>query len=172
MNLSDRMKTEAVSLGLCAQWTAEWEDKSSKDAMIDKFVRGIDFCIKHNWPSPAVIKRDFGDRIHAHGVYVDEVAYLHNPKGVVVLNGNCDAHITFDSFSVATVYVRHTSKLSITTGGFAKVRVCLHDNGVVNVKCSGNSKCNVFQYGGTVRTNEGGTVYDRLDFAKENFVKK
>ena len=46
-NLSDKMKEEAVSLGLCAQWTAEWKDNSSKDEMVDKFVTGIDFCIKH-----------------------------------------------------------------------------------------------------------------------------
>ena len=29
--LSERMKNEAVSLGLCAEWTAEWRYGSTKD---------------------------------------------------------------------------------------------------------------------------------------------
>lgn len=55
--LSDKMKHEAVTLGLCAQWTAEWQDGTSKDEMVEKFVEGIDFCIQHNWPSVEVMKR-------------------------------------------------------------------------------------------------------------------
>ena len=67
------MKNEAVSLGLCAQWTAEWHDNSSKHEMVEKFVKGIDFCIGKNWPSTKDMKKYFGDVIHDHGVYVDEM---------------------------------------------------------------------------------------------------
>lgn len=66
------MKNEAVSLGLCAQWTAEWHDNSSKHEMVEKFVKGIDFCIGKNWPSTKDMKKYFGDVIHDHGVYVNE----------------------------------------------------------------------------------------------------
>ena len=74
--LSDRMKNEAVSLGLCAEWTAEWRDGITKDEMAEKYVRGIDFCITHDWPSCDVIKKEFGDVMHNHGVYVDESVRL------------------------------------------------------------------------------------------------
>ena len=73
-NLSDKMKNEAVSLGLCAQWTAEWQDNTSKDDMVEKFVRGIDFCIGRNWPLAKDIKKYFGDVIHNHGVYVTRMS--------------------------------------------------------------------------------------------------
>ena len=101
--LSDRMKNEAVSLGLCAEWTAEWRDGSTKDEMAEKYVRGIDFCIAHDWPSCDIIKREFGDVMHSHGVYVDESVRLRNP-GTVILNGHCDATITCDGYSVTNVY--------------------------------------------------------------------
>lgn len=168
MNLSDRMKSEAVSLGLCAQWTAEWEDKSSKDAMVEKFVDGIDFCIKHDWPSCGIMKKYFGDVIHGHGVYVDESVHMRNPK-MVVLNGVCDASISFDGFAVGTVYVRHKSKLRISVGGFAKVRVCLYDDGDVSSLMSGNGRCVVFKYGERSCVSGSCSTIDRTSFAKEHF---
>lgn len=167
MNLSDRMKSEAASLGLCAQWTAEWEDKSSKDAMVEKFVKGIDFCIKHDWPSCDVMKRDFGDVIHGHGVYVDEACHILN-KPIVVLNGSCDASITYDKYAVATVYVRHKSKLHIKVLGLAKVRVCAYDNASVRVECSQYAKCSVYLYGEHATHTGDGNVVDRREWASAN----
>lgn len=167
MNLSDRMKSEAVGLGLCSEWTAGWEDKSSKDAMVEKFVRGIDFCIQHDWPSCEAIKRDFGDVIHEHGVYVDEACHITNSP-VVVLNGSCDASGIYDGHTVATIYVRHKSKLRLLVGGMAKVRVCLYDESEVSVSVKGYAKCSVYRYGGSVKSNDGARVLDRREWAKEN----
>lgn len=57
--LSAKMKSQAVGLGLCQQWTDEWADGTSKDELVEKFVRGIDFCIEHNFPSCEVIRKEF-----------------------------------------------------------------------------------------------------------------
>lgn len=168
MNLSDKMKNEAIGLGMCAQWTSEWEDNSSKDVMLDKFVTSIDFCIRHNWPSPQFIKDNAGDVMHGHGVYVDEAINLYNPKGVVVLNGSCAGSITFDGFTIATVYVRHTSKLQISVRGMSKVRVCLYDKAEVSVKCKGYGSCSIYRYGGKVVSNEGAKEKDRVEWFKKN----
>ena len=73
-------------MGLCKQWTSEWSKDSSRDELIDKFVRGLDFCIEHDWPSVDVMKRDFGDVIHRHGVYADERVDL-DDASTVVLHG-------------------------------------------------------------------------------------
>lgn len=162
MDLSDRMKTEAVSLGLCAQWTADWRDKSNKHEMVEKFINGIDFCIKHDWPSCDVIKRDFGDVIHEHGVYVDETVHLRNPRSIVVLNGHCDATITFDGYAVATVYVRHDSRVSINVKDLAKIRVCAYDKSKVSINCVGHGRCTAFRYGGDVYGNA--KIIERLGF--------
>ena len=100
--LSDKMKAEAMGLGLCQQWTNEWEDNTSKDEMVRKFVRGIDFCIDHNWPDVKTIKRQFGDVIHNHGVWADENVSVTNAP-MTILNGErvCDA--TFDGTGAGEV---------------------------------------------------------------------
>jgi hypothetical protein len=94
--LSERLKGEAVKLGLCEQWQGEWPDGASKDDMAEKFVRGQDFCIKHDWPSVKVIKRHFGDVIHRHGVYADEEFYISN-KPTLILVGKCEGHVVIDA---------------------------------------------------------------------------
>ena len=145
--LSDRMKNEAVSLGLCAEWTAEWKDGSSKDEMAEKYVRGIDFCIAHDWPSCDFIKKNFGDVMHNHGVYVDEAVRLHNPS-TVILNGHCDATITCDGYAVTNV----------------NVRVNVLDSSDVSVLCDKHAKAYVYQYSGKVSANENVMIRDRSDF--------
>lgn len=56
-NISLKMKNEAVSLGLCDKWQEEWTAQTTKEEMIEKFIRGQDFCIKHDWPSVSQIKK-------------------------------------------------------------------------------------------------------------------
>lgn len=163
-NLSDKMKNEAVSLGLCAQWTAEWQDNTSKDDMVEKFVRGIDFCIGRDWPLAKDIKKYFSDVIHNHGVYVDENVNLRNPK-MVILNGECVANITYDWMDSGEIYVRHNSSLHLKVKGLSRVFVNLLDGAELRVICEDSAKCFVYQYGGNIMKTTGHIVIrDRHDF--------
>lgn len=163
-NLSDKMKNEAVSLGLCAQWTAEWKDNSSKDEMVEKFVNGIDFCIGRNWPSTKDMKKYFGDVIHDHGVYVDENVVLENPR-IAILNGECVARIDYDWMNSGEIYVRHNSSLYLKVSGLSRVSINLLDNAELHVDCEDGAKCFVYQYAGTVtKASKNVIIRDRHDF--------
>ncbi len=163
-DLSDKMKNEAVSLGLCAQWTAEWQDHTSKDDMVEKFVNGIDFCIGRNWPSPKDMKKYFGDVIHRHGVYVDENVELHNPK-IAILNGECVGHIGYEWMDNGEIYARHETSLYLKVKGFSRVFVNLLDNAELHVDCEDTAKCFVYQYGGIIKTASGNVIIrDRKQF--------
>ena len=113
-------------MGLCKQWTSEWSDGSSRDELVDKFVRGLDFCIEHDWPSVDVMKRDFGDVIQRY-------------------SGN----------SVGDVYVRHDSRACIAVNGLARVHVTVYDRGVVSVCCDEDAQCFIYLHGGEVLSLEG-----------------
>ena len=152
--LSDRMKGEAVKLGLCKQWTEEWTEGTSKDEMVEKFVRGLDFCIEHDWPSAKVMKKEFGDVIHSHGVYVDENVEARNAP-VVVLNGECVAALKYDGMSTGEGYVRHRSEAKIRVCGLARVFVSLYDEGEVDVECEEGCKAFVYRHGGRLRKKKG-----------------
>lgn len=154
--LSARMKKEAVELGLCDQWTREWEDGTTKDEMVDKFVRGLDFCIEHDWPTTDVMKKEFGDVIHRHGVWVDEAMSANNPD-TAILNGSCDGRITVDGFGVSSIYVRHKSRLKLTVKDMAYAAVSLYDEANVDIDCQGG-KCFVYKRGDNVKVKTQGGV--------------
>lgn len=155
--LSSKMKEEAIGLGLCKQWTKEWKDNTSKDGMVQKFVRGIDFCIEHDWPSVQVIKRDFGDVIHNHGVYADESVNISNAP-FVVLNGECDAELKYSWTSAGDIYVRHKSKAKICAKDVARVFVSVYDDSSVDIECEEGAKCFVYLYGGSVKSKVGDVI--------------
>lgn len=155
--LSARLRSEAIGLGLCDEWTDAWSDDSDKDALVRKFVRGIDFCIYHDWPSCDVMKRDFGDVIHRHGVYVDEkVDAVEAP--FLVLNGACECTASYDWHTSGEIYVRHSSRLRLSVKCFSRVFLNVYDAGHVEVSCDEGSKCFVYMYGGVVDAMSGDVV--------------
>lgn len=165
--LSCRMKCEAVKLGLCSQWTEEWADGTSKDEMVDKFVRGLDFCIEHNWPSTDVMKRDFGDVIHSHGVYVDENVETHNAP-MVILNGECVGDIEYTGTSAGEVYVRHKSEAKVKVAGMARCFISLYDEGEVSVECEEGCAAFVYVHGGKVKKVSGKVVVREREKTERN----
>lgn len=129
-NLSEILKHEAVERNLCAQWTKEWADDSDQQALIDKYVRGIDFVIKQGeWPTNEFIKANFDrELLHKNLIFVDEDIDLEcAPSGIYVLNGECSGVLRFKDWSAATVYVRHNSNVIILASNFSKVFVRLYD---------------------------------------------
>ena len=72
-DLSVKLRTDARRLGLCDKWYNNWKDETDKKALIDKFKRGVDFCIKHRWPAKQFIKHHFPqDILRENGILVDD----------------------------------------------------------------------------------------------------
>ncbi len=128
-NLSEILKREAVERNLCAQWTAEWADNSDQQTLIDKFKKGIDFCLDRDWPSNDFIKANFDrDLLNANLIFVDEYVDMDmSPSGIYILNGECSGRIRLAPWAAATIYVRHSSEITIVAEDFAKVFVRLYD---------------------------------------------
>lgn len=144
-NLSETLKQEAVSLGLCKLWTDAWGD-CDQQGLIDKFKKGLDFCLERNWPTPDFIKANFDrDLLHTNLIYVDEHIDLKEaPNGVYVLNGECFGTLWFNSWAAATVYVRHGSNVTIVADDFAKVFVRVYDEADAEVVELGDAVVKVY----------------------------
>lgn len=155
-DLSKKLKKEAINLGLCEKWQSEWAEKTSKDEMAEKFVRGIDFCIKHDWPSPEFIKKNFGDVIHRHGIYTNEKFITDSPT--TILWGDCDGEIVVRRNETKTAYVKHNSKLRLHVGANSIVFVSIYDNAELNITCDKSSKVFVYRYGGSITYRDGEPV--------------
>lgn len=141
------MRDEAIRLGMCESGAAAWEGIKDDDGLIRLYKRFLDFAIEKDWPSVGYIMGNF-DRLalHTHGIYCNEPVDggKPGPDGVMVLNGVAHGHVEFGGFDVATVQVRHKSDVEIGVGGFARVRVCVHD--LASVKVSGDSASTVYVY--------------------------
>ena len=127
-NLSETLKQQAVDLGLCRPWTETWGDCDQQE-LIDKYKKGIDFCIDKQYPSNEFIKANF-DRalLNANLIFVDEyLDFDMMPSGIYILNGECSGSIRFAPWTAVTVYVRHKSNVTIIADDFAKVFVRVYD---------------------------------------------
>ena len=103
--LQERYKKEAVGLGLCKQWTDDW-GTPDQIQLIDKFKRGLDFCIKHNWPTVEDIQKNFPDELlKSQGIYVsngtsvnqEEVIVMGAAKVIVKTSCPCDLTVRHNS---------------------------------------------------------------------------
>ena len=65
MKISDDLKREAISKGLCKQWTDDWHDETL-DTLCEKYVDGIDFCISNDYPSTLYMKKNFDGIMQKH----------------------------------------------------------------------------------------------------------
>lgn len=145
-NLSETLKQQAVSLGLCKPCTEAWADNSDQQALIDKFKKGIDFCLDRDWPSSDFIKANF-DRglLNANLIFVDEYVDMDMaPSGIYILNGECSGRMRFAPWAAANVYVRHNSKMNIVADDFAKVFVRVYDEADVEVNSDESAVVKVY----------------------------
>ena len=120
------------STPLCEQWTKEWKDDSDIDTLLDKFIRGQDFCVENDYPTLEFCRKHFANRLedlHRHNIYLDEkVAIDHAYSGFYVFLGDCTGYISADGFCAATIYLRHNSNIRVTSVGAARVFLHYFDN--------------------------------------------
>lgn len=134
--LNNALKNMAVKNGLCEKWTNEWRDSFRIEEWLDMYVRGQDFCIKHDYPPVAFIKENFKrEDLHKHRIFIDEEVMMNDAQhGFYIFLGHCTGSITFDDFAAATLYVRHTSDITVTAKGAARVFVSIHEKAECKTK--------------------------------------
>lgn len=133
--LNTELRQQAVDLGLCAKWQRGWTSDKDPQELVEMWKKGIDFALLHDYPSNDFIKSNFDrELLHRNLVYVDEHIDLKNaPNGIYVLNGECTGTLWFNSWAAATVYVRHSSQVTIIADDSAKIFVRLYDEADVEV---------------------------------------
>ena len=133
---------------LCAEWTEAWKDESNLDELLEKYVKGFDFCVKNDYPTLDFSRRNFSDKkdaLHRHNIYLDEEVDIKNAaSGIYIFLGNCTGSIVFKDFAVGTVYLRHNSNMRIESIKFAKVFVSMYDSSECKTDKDDVSYCKVF----------------------------
>ena len=135
MELHELLKNQAIGLGLCQQWQDEWGNPDV-DALCNKFIRGIDFCIKHDFPKLEEVNSLFQrEDLERNGIFSHS-----NTKSVskaqkhVIAMGEAEVDIYVPSYGVCDIYVRHNSKVNLHVGTRSFVYFTILDNGTVTIK--------------------------------------
>lgn len=127
--LSISLREIGRAKGMCDKFFDEWKDDDDIDTIIDRFVPGMDFCIKEDYPTLDFICKHFRkEDLHRHNIYVDEELSLDGDNGYYCFLGSCRATLSVDGFKAVTVYVRHNSEVNVTASNGAKVFVRYYDN--------------------------------------------
>jgi len=146
-DLSNTLKNKAILLGLCTDWTNAWGDPD-KQGLIDKYLHGIDFCIKHDYPSVEFIKKHFEkELLRKNNIFVDEDIHERNLNHIAVFNGKCSGMLMFDGLSCCDLYARHDSVLTIDCTRMSKVFVNLYDNAKVRIIQKDIASVYVYKHG-------------------------
>lgn len=144
--------------GLCDEWYSSWSDDSGLYALVDKFVRGQDFCVEHDFPKITDILSLFTRaELRDVGVYVDEEdVFVESPSNPVVL-GDTMMRIEYSGSDVGDVYVRHNSDVTVMVSDMSVVSVNVYDRAKVHIVGGSVNPVRVYRYGGDV-TFEGNVV--------------
>jgi hypothetical protein len=127
--LNIRLREMARKAGLCDKWYEEWGDDDTIDMCLDRYVKGFDFSVKNDYPPLDFIRDNFRkEDLHRHNIYLDEEVEIKGAKsGYYVFLGNCTGTIEAHGFNVVSCYLRHGSKIDVTSLGSARVFVTYYD---------------------------------------------
>lgn len=165
-NISDKYKAKAIKLGLCDKWTNEWKDNCSREELVEKFVKGNDFCIMNDFPSIEEIKSDFGDIINNYGVYADQDVSVKNPD-FVMLCGKCKAEIIVED-KFCDIYIRHYSEAKVHVIGSGRAFIRMYDNSCIEVLSEMKGRAYIYDYcGAVIRTDGNIVIRDRVKLLKK-----
>lgn len=146
--LAKRLAGSAKENGICQ----EWGDRLAgcNDDQIDKmmimYVKGIDFCMDHDWPDLQTIRDHFKGRMEEHGVHCDEECQIVNQRFNVLL-GRCRAAMTFDRYEVGQIYIRHETTAEIAANDHAFVYIDVYDGAKVKIIASDHAKVCIKNHG-------------------------
>lgn len=165
--LNYAMKTEARSIGLCDEWFGEWSNDESVDELLNKMIRGVDFCLKNRFPSNEVLLRYGGkEKLRQHHIYIDDGIELGSDElssGVYYIGGNSKCKFEFGGFDVATVYVTDDADVTIHVNGMSKIFVETWYNGRIWMDNMSANRCFVYQHGGDVNVLGDVVVRDKRE---------
>ena len=140
MNLSKELAKQAKKMGACKEGHDELLLLQDKDAMVELYLRKIDFCLSKEYPDNNFIRSNFKVVMEKQGVFLDKCVCL----------GGCSGNVMVDGFNVCEVFAKHNSEIIISAKESAFVMVDVFDDSIVTIHAHDRTKVCVNRYGGVV----------------------
>ena len=132
--LNKDLRNQAIALGLCQEWQNSWNKDWSKEKMVERFYKGLDFCLKHHYPSNDYILKHFDLEFRRKSnVYVNDRYSVCNPKQSLVL-GESEITFRYNAWGNGSIHVRDNSTAKIYARNKSFVIVHLYENAYVTAE--------------------------------------
>lgn len=138
MELVQQLKKDGIDKGLCRLWQMKLRQGIDYKALIELYIRGIDFCIMNDYPTVDFIREHFKGKCEEFGVFIDDDVEQKNAPNIV-LNGNCRAFLEYDGYSVANIYARHNTRGSVNVSDNSIITIDVFDDSELSVATAGNA---------------------------------
>lgn len=161
---------EAQNNGICAAWLQDMKGTDDTRQLFDMYIRGIDFCLQHEYPDMDTMRR-YQAAAQAAGIFVDcDGMRTSNPARTVCL-GETVGLIKYDGHHAGAVYIKHGSSVTLVATGNSFVMVDIFDNASLLAEAWDDAQIcvNLYQEDGT----EGPKLIDRAhDKARIKVINK
>lgn len=166
MELNSHIYSGAVKEGICDDWATYIKNAKSKDELMEMYVKGIDFCLEHNFPSNSDLLKFGGSTfLSNYGVYVDSIVNLYGGDFIVLL-GSCKAKLVYNNYTAGQLFNKANSEMEVVINDNAFIVIDCFDESRAHIRASGNSKVCINIYGNAKVT------YTTADNAIVKIVKK
>lgn len=156
--LSITLRESARQKGLCDEWYNSWKDDTSEDSLAKKMYKGLDFVLKHHWPTNDFIKENFSTEfLRKVNVYVNDRYSIMNPKQSLIL-GDSDITIRYNAVGHGEIHVRDNSHVTLTAKTRSFVIVHLYEKAEIDASQIDSAKVVLIKHSKNVNIATKGNV--------------
>ena len=168
VELSKTLRESARQNGLCNEWYNEWKDEASEKSLAEKMYKGLDFCLKHHWPSNDFIKDNFSQGfLREVNVYVDDRHSVVNPNQSLVL-GESEITFRYNAAGHGEIHLRDNSSVKLSAKNRSFVIVHLYENAHIEAVQSDMATLTLIKHSPdvTIVTDGNVKVKEEYDYLK------
>ena len=137
--IDKKLKREAIKAGLCQEWQDKWSDKG----LIEKYLQGISWCMKNDYPDIKYMRK-MKKELLRNNIYIEEDLTINCDRDMYAFN-SCNVDFTISGYDVCRVYIGRDTKLKVNVKDNAILYVDSY-GGEVQVVKDNNAKCTVWKY--------------------------
>ena len=166
--LNKELKQQASTLGLCSDWQKMWNNSWSKEKLIERMFKGIDFVLKHHWPANEFISKKFDrDILRKNGVFVDDTYSVTNTRNGLVL-GKSNVIFRYNGSTYGNIHVRDNSQAKIIGKGRCFVLVHIYESAYVTAEQEDRAKIVLIKHSEkvTIVADKNVKIREEFDYLK------
>lgn len=166
--LNNKLREDARRLGLCDEWYGKWKDDTNRQELCDMYKRGLDFCIKHRFPTKSFIKHHFSqDFLRDNGILIDDTRsyptrneerrLVHLREYVLLGDSSITVRYAFRPH-MCNIWACDNSKVKVDVKYGAFVLIHLFDNASADITTDLVSKTTIIKHSQKAKIKEEGNV--------------